>query len=153
MAAALADLGRVALDVLLAVGPWVSSEHVAKSQHVVQMRHSRLESFQEGVRDMLDEHLDSSQNLTLKSTLLFGFCTAILVEGFPPQKMESEMCVDVFLFLVPWGICWLFQSMTFAVLYQPGWPNPPRGGGGAVLREGGQRTTQHDITTCHRAAA
>lgn len=120
MAAALADLGRVALDVLLAVGPWVSSEHVAKSQHVVQMRHSRLESFQEGVRDMLDEHLDSSQNLTLKSTLLFGFCTAILVEGFPPQKMESEMCVDVFLFLVPWGICWLFQSMTFAVLYQRG---------------------------------
>lgn len=98
----------------------VSSEHVAKTQHVMQMRHSRLESFREDVRDLLDERLDSSQNLTLKSTLLFGFVTAILVEGFPPQKMKSEMCVDVFLFLVSWGICLLFQSMTFAVLYQRG---------------------------------
>lgn len=120
MAAALADLGRVALDVVLAVGPMVSSEHVAKTQHVMQMRHSRLESFREDVRDLLDERLDSSQNLTLKSTLLFGFVTAILVEGFPPQKMKSEMCVDVFLFLVSWGIALLFQSMTFAVLYQRG---------------------------------
>lgn len=120
MAAALVDMGRVALDVVLAVGPMVSSEHVAKTQHVMQMRHSRLESFREDVRDLLDERLDSSQNLTLKSTLLFGFVTAILVEGFPPQKMKSEMCVDVFLFLVPWGICLLFQSMTFAVLYQRG---------------------------------
>ncbi|CAE7489215.1 unnamed protein product [Symbiodinium pilosum] len=69
---------------------------------------------------MLVERLDSSQNLTLKSTLLFGFVAAILVDGFPPQKMKSEMCVDVFIFLVPWGICLLFQSMTFAVLYQRG---------------------------------
>ncbi|CAL1155481.1 unnamed protein product, partial [Cladocopium goreaui] len=120
------------------VGPMVSSEHVAKTQHVMQMRHSRLESFREDVRDLLDaswcrlwrfrsgnlggslpakERLDSSQNL---STLLFGFVTAILVEGFPPQKMKSEMCVDVFLFLVSWGIALLFQSMTFAVLYQRG---------------------------------
>ncbi|CAJ1455712.1 unnamed protein product [Effrenium voratum] len=116
--AALVDMGRVALDVLLAVGPMMSSEHVAKNQHVVQMRHSRLESFREDVRDLLSERLDSSQNLTLKSTLLFGFVTAILVEGFPSRKMKSEMCVDLFIFMVPWGVCLLFQSMTFAVLYQ-----------------------------------
>eukprot|EP00913_Durusdinium_trenchii_P024847 g23322.t1 len=158
MAAALADLGRVALDVLLAVGPWVSSEHVAKSQHVVQMRHSRLESFQEGVRDMLDEHLDSSQNLTLKSTLLFGFCTAILVEGFPPQKMESEMCVDVFLFLVPWGICWLFQSMTFAVLYQRGMMTvgldlgAVRGFNGSTIGVGGSQG-RHEAPLCSALVA
>ena len=36
--AALLDLGRVALDVVLAVGPMVSSEHVAQTQHTVQMR-------------------------------------------------------------------------------------------------------------------
>ncbi|CAJ1392985.1 unnamed protein product [Effrenium voratum] len=118
--AALVDMGRVALDVLLAVGPMMSSEHVAKNQHVVQMRHSRLESFREDVRDLLSERLDSSQNLTLKSTLLFGFVTAILVEGFPSRKMKSEMCVDLFIFMVPWGVCLLFQSMTFAVLYQRG---------------------------------
>ncbi|OLP83957.1 hypothetical protein AK812_SmicGene35207 [Symbiodinium microadriaticum] len=118
--ASLMELGRVALDVVLAVGPMVSSENVAKTHHVVQMRHSRIESFREDVRDMLTERLDSSQNLTLKSTLLFGFVAAMLVEGFPPQKMQSELYVDVFIFLVPWGICLLFQSMTFAVLYQRG---------------------------------
>mmetsp|Transcript_22803 Transcript_22803/g.52783 ORF Transcript_22803/g.52783 Transcript_22803/m.52783 type:complete len:680 (-) Transcript_22803:193-2232(-) len=118
--ASIVELGRVALDVILAVGPMVSSENVAKTHHVVQMRHSRLESFREDVRDMLVERLDSSQNLTLKSTLLFGFVAAILVDGFPPQKMQSEMSVDFFIFVVPWGICLLFQSMTFAVLYQRG---------------------------------
>ena len=39
----------------------------------------------------------------LKSTLLFGFVVAVLVEGFPSAENANERYVDTFIFSVSWA--------------------------------------------------
>eukprot|EP00434_Breviolum_minutum_P024938 symbB.v1.2.022027.t1/scaffold1936.1/size153520/1 len=90
----------------------------SKLQHDEQMKHSYMETRRENLRDLLSETLDEAQSTVLKSTLLFGFVVAVLVEGFPSPENSNERYIDVFIFSVSWAICLLFQSIVLAGLYQ-----------------------------------
>ncbi|CAJ1344552.1 unnamed protein product, partial [Effrenium voratum] len=90
----------------------------AKSQHEEQMKHSYMETRRENLRDLLSETLDEAQSTVLKSTLLFGFVVAVLVEGFPSAENSNERYIDIFIFSVSWAICLLFESIVLAGLYQ-----------------------------------
>lgn len=90
----------------------------SKIQHEEQMKHSYMETRRENLRDLLSETLDEAQSTVLKSTLLFGFVVAVLVEGFPSSENSNERYIDVFIFSVSWAICLLFQSIVLAGLYQ-----------------------------------
>ncbi|CAK9019045.1 Pyruvate dehydrogenase [NADP(+)], partial [Durusdinium trenchii] len=87
-------------------------------QHEEQMKHSYMETRRENLRDLLSETLDEAQSTVLKSTLLFGFVVAVLVEGFPSPENSNERYIDIFIFSVSWAICLLFQSIVLAGLYQ-----------------------------------
>ncbi|CAE7266205.1 unnamed protein product [Symbiodinium natans] len=63
-------------------------------------------------------YMNPKQSTVLKSTLLFGFVVAVLVEGFPSPENTNERFIDVFVFTVSWAICCLFQSIVLAGLYQ-----------------------------------
>jgi len=90
----------------------------ARAQHEEQMKHSYMETRRENLRDLLSETLDEAQSTVLKSTLLFGFVVAVLVEGFPSPENTNERFIDIFVFTVSWAICCLFQSIVLAGLYQ-----------------------------------
>ncbi|OLP81961.1 hypothetical protein AK812_SmicGene37430 [Symbiodinium microadriaticum] len=90
----------------------------ARAQHEEQMNHSFMETRRENLRDLLSETLDEAQSTVLKSTLLFGFVVAVLVEGFPSPENTNERFIDIFVFTVSWAICCLFQSIVLAGLYQ-----------------------------------
>ena len=81
-------------------------------------RLARVTRRRENLRDLLSETLDEAQSTVLKSTLLFGFVVAVLVEGFPSPENSNERYIDVFIFSVSWAICLLFQSIVLAGLYQ-----------------------------------